>query len=185
MEIENLLEKAKTGDKIALETLICKLSPIRKSICAKFPYLPRKDLEQDLILLLIEGIEKYQPGKSTFTWFVKQHSYYYALELTKQRKKELEMTQIKPKEGEIDPLETLTDGTTIEENYEKEVRNKDLIKAINTLEPIERYVIFFYYFRDYKIKEIARKLNLSPSTISKTKSKALRKLRISLHCLRP
>ncbi len=179
MEIPKLVRKSQQGDKIALKNLIERLSPIRKAICAKFPTLPREDLEQDLILIIIEALKDYKPGKSTFQWYVKQKSHYYALDQTKKRKLELEMTMPKS-EDDTDPLENLTDGMTLEDIYEIKIKSKDLIEAIKTLDPKERYIIYFYYFRDYSLKEIGEKLNLSQGTISKHKTKALRKLKRNL-----
>ena len=58
--------------------------------------------------------------------------------------------------------------------------NLNLYLALKSLSAIEQTVIFLLYSEDFSSKEVSKILNLHISTVSKVKSRSLRKLRKNL-----
>lgn len=177
MEINDLVIRSKAGDVGALECLIERLSPIRRAVCARFPGLSREDLDQDLILLLIDSLDEYVVERSNFSWFIKQRSQFYALDLAKRLKREREFVEFVSGNDEWNILEGLSDGVSAEDVFEESQWSRALVRGINFLELAERYVIYFYYYRGKTLREIGADLGKSVSWVSKVKSRGIGKLR--------
>lgn len=178
MEINELVVRAKDGDVGALEILIERLAPIRRAVCARFPALSSEDLDQDLVVLLIDSLGEYVDERSNFSWFIKQRSQFYALDLAKKRKRELEMSY-SVSDDEVYVWEGISDGVMVEDVFEELQWSRELMRAIGMLDSVERYVIYFYYYRGKTLREIGEDLGRSASWVSKVKSKGVRKLKNS------
>lgn len=57
------------------------------------------------------------------------------------------------------------------------VHGEKLGQALSSLVPREREIILLYFFLGIKYEEIARLINLNPSTVSRRRKAAMRKLR--------
>lgn len=60
---------------------------------------------------------------------------------------------------------------------EENCNNEKLSKAIRKLTEKQRKVIIQYYYKNKKLKEIAKEMNTSESAVDKLKSKAIEKLK--------
>lgn len=57
------------------------------------------------------------------------------------------------------------------------VHGRELGQALVSLVPRDREIILLYFFLDIKHEEIARLMNINPSTVSRRRKAAMRKLR--------
>lgn len=62
-------------------------------------------------------------------------------------------------------------------SWEDNCKNAELTKAIERLTEKQRKVIIQYYYKNKKLKEIAKEMNISESAVVQLKNKAIEKLR--------
>ena len=62
-------------------------------------------------------------------------------------------------------------------NYYFEPEEIGVFKELSKLKPIYRNIIYFYYYEGYKIKEIAKILNLKENTVNSNLTRARKKLK--------
>ena len=89
---------------------------------------------------------------------------------------------VTPEEDELDPLSFISDGISIEEEYNSDVAKSTFFEVFDTLSELERKVLILRTgcFTDeppMKTKGIAEKLNVSKDTVIRTYTVALHKLR--------
>lgn len=60
---------------------------------------------------------------------------------------------------------------------EEKCKNEELVKALKQLTEKQRKVIIQYYYKNKKLKEIAKEMNKDESTVRKLKDRAIEKLR--------
>lgn len=60
---------------------------------------------------------------------------------------------------------------------EEKCKNEELVKALKQLTEKQRKVIIQYYYKNKKLKEIAKDMNKDESTVRKLKDRAIEKLR--------
>lgn len=75
--------------------------------------------------------------------------------------------------------ESLADTDDFSHSFlsEEDCRNEELTKAIKKLTEKQKKVIIQYYYKNKKLKEIAKEMNISESAVDKLKSKAIEKLK--------
>ncbi|MFH0795089.1 MAG: FliA/WhiG family RNA polymerase sigma factor [bacterium] len=77
------------------------------------------------------------------------------------------------------PLESLVAPETCDPRYiyARKERRRLLKRIVEGLPPVERYVVWFYYFEEITMRKIGELLGVSESRISQIHSKAVRRLR--------
>ena len=60
---------------------------------------------------------------------------------------------------------------------EEKCKNEELVKGLKQLTEKQRKVIIQYYYKNKKLKEIAKEMNKDESTVRKLKDRAIEKLR--------
>lgn len=64
-----------------------------------------------------------------------------------------------------------------ESDFNFETEELEILKELSKLKPIYRNIIYLYYYEGYKIKEIAKILNLKENTVSSNLIRARNKLK--------
>lgn len=173
-----MVEKAKAGDKKALEEIIERLQPLLVSSIKRYYNKSDEyeDLMQDGNLKIIESINDYDKAKGVnFLGFVKFNIKYLYLDKHKERTHQsLNQTT---GDGESEIMDLLQDEEIdFLENIIKAEERKDLIKLLKELTPRQRQVIELYYGRKMSIGDIANELGLAYRTVVNTKTRALEKM---------
>lgn len=177
MSINELVSSAKNGDKVALYNLIAVLKPIRKSLISKFSKFDSEDLDQDLILVLIECVDSFLEGECSFQWYVREKSRYFCLDLAKEMGC-LSLDEVD--DNGISFMDMIDSGEVLEDLvFDFNLREKVLLE-VSRLEPKVRFVIYFHFFKEFSLKEIAEKMNVSVSTVFRLKEKGVKVLKKSL-----
>lgn len=174
-----MVEKAKSGDKEALEEIIERLQPLLVSSIKRYYNKSDEyeDLMQDGNLKIIESINDYDKDKGVnFLGFIKFNIKYLYLDKHKERFHQSLNQQIG--DGETELIDLLV-GEEIDflENIIKVEERKDLIKALKKLTERQREIIQLYYGENMSIGDIANELGLAYRTVVNTKTRALEKLK--------
>ncbi|WP_054251449.1 sigma-70 family RNA polymerase sigma factor [Neofamilia massiliensis] len=149
--------------------------PLRKSLCRKFYYLGAEDLNQDLIVLTLEALKTYEESEARLPYYIKKLCTWYCLDQAKAFKNHLSL-----EEKDEDGFE-LKDKVPADEDLEKtyeEIERRDFIREkLKVLEEDEAFVIKGYYFKNIPLKDLAKEMDLSPTSVSRIHKKAIKKLR--------
>lgn len=175
-EIRESWIRARTGDLDATIRLIELLAPIRKSLISKYSApSDREDDEQDLVILLMELIHTYDGESSSFQWYARERSRYHMLDKLKEEKL-ISLDEETP-EGEA----LLYNLTSEEDLVDRilDVKNTEELLAdfVNQLSALHQDIVRLKFYRNYRGKEISKKLNISESKVSRELKRALRILR--------
>lgn len=151
--------------------LIEKYKPLRYSIIKQFPKLDREDLDQELILTMIEGLEDYEESYSDFSYFLKLISRYKALDLLKKEENHLSIETVVAEDGEsVRIIDLLESDENVEIDIERKEKYSILYDSIDMLGNFEKEIIYLYYFKNLSLKEIGKITKKSESTISRMKT---------------
>jgi RNA polymerase sigma factor (sigma-70 family) len=184
MEIEKLVELAKTGDKKALEEILLRFRPLLIKLSKSTFILGYED--EDLIqtgyIFIINIIEKYDSKKGTsFTAYVScalRNNFYN--EIRNKVKLKVE-TSINAK---IDETWEIVDLISSEEDIQEDLVKKEtytlLSEALKRLSKEERELLNFVYFNNGSITKYAKINGVKYITCVKRKTRALEKLKIFL-----
>lgn len=175
---DELLDKAKKGDKIATEKIINKLKPLIISSIRRYFNKPNEyeDLVQDGILTILECINDYEPLKGVhFLGYVKAKLRYLYLDKHKVKIHHSLNEVVGDEDDELMDLLASEDKGPLELILDKE-ECRNLVEAFNSLTGRQRQVIILYYVENMKIEDIAKKLGVSYRTVVNTKTKAIEKL---------
>lgn len=178
-----LVEKAKDGNREAMEEVIERLQPLLISSIRRYYNKPKEydDLIQDGNLKIIESINDYDKGKGVhFLGYIKMNIKFLYLDKHKERSCESLNRPIGC--GEIEVIDLLLrEEVDFLENIIKAEDNIKLNNGLKVLTPRQREVIYLYYGRKMSIGHIARKLGVAYRTVVNTKSRALDKLEKELN----
>lgn len=150
-----LIEKAKKGNKSALNTLLTDNLPILKGYVIKTTgdINIAQDVVQDTLLKAILNISKFQPNAKFSTWLIKIAINIYSDYLRKQHPTEL-----------IE--ETLEDKSqTVEETAISNFEYKQIAEIIKRLPAEKRSVFVLKHYYGYKYDEIAEIVNCPIGTV--------------------
>jgi RNA polymerase sigma factor (sigma-70 family) len=180
-ELNDLVIKAKNGDKYALEEIIEMLSPVIYKICSCY-FIKNYEIE-DLIQIgrmsVVKSIEKYNSNsKASFKTYAAsaiENNLKYLLRSEYKRNYEIS-SNITVEDG-ITLADCFQDEFNIEEDYCRKESYSTLYKYLNKLEPIYRDILYWVYIDGGKIKDYADRENISIEACRKRKSRALKKLR--------
>ncbi len=177
-DINYIIQESLKGDKYYQELLLKRLNPlIYKNIYLYYhPSNPIiEDLAQEGYLIILQSLKDYDEKKNVhFLQYIKIKLYYFyknysikhhkytilSLESLKEKGKELKSSLI----SQLDII------------IKKEERNS-LYKCLNELTNKEHEVLRLFYFEQYSIQEVSKKLNLKNRAVINIKYNAIKKLR--------
>lgn len=178
-ELEDLVMKAKMGDRKSKEIIVEKLTPlIIKSIRRNYNNINEfEDLLQEGRLQVLQCIEDYDVNRETyFAGYVQAMLRY--LYLNKHKAKKVTSLNVRVGEEEDGELiDLIADDVDIEEMIIEEEVRKDLYSTLEILTLRQKEVIYYFYFRQMAIKDIGDLLQISYRTVVNTKTQALDKIR--------
>jgi RNA polymerase sigma-70 factor (ECF subfamily) len=150
-----LIEKAKKGNKSALNTLLTDSLPVLKGYVIKMTgdINLAQDVVQDTMLKAVLNINRFQPNAKFSTWLIKIATNIYRDYLRKQHPLEL-----------IE--ETLEDRSqSVEETAISNYEYKEIMDIIQKLPPEKRSVFILKHYYGYKYDEIAEIVNCPVGTV--------------------
>ena len=151
----DLIEKAKKGNKSALNTLLTESMPVLKGYIIKMTgdINLSQDIIQDTMLKAVLNISKFEPKAKFTTWLIKISTNVYRDYLRKNRQSEV-----------LD--ETLEDKSPdTEEKAISDYEYKEILGIVNKLPPDKRSVFILKHYYGYKYEEIAEILNCPAGTV--------------------
>lgn len=157
MDEAALIEKAKSGDKFALNTLLTENYEILKGYSIKMTGNPYKaqDIIQETMLKAILKLDKFVPKAKFSTWLIKIATNIYRDDLRKN------------KFLSLDPPDTYDEKST--ENPEDEsIRNleyKEVMEVLQTLPYQKRACFILKHYYGYEYEEIAKILSCPVGTV--------------------
>lgn len=179
--IEDLILKAKNGDKFAMEQIINKYRGFIYK-CALSTYVKGYEVE-DLVQIgyisVLKAINKYTPKEGrNFTPYVTtaiKMEYYYLIR-QKARTNSEESTNKNIVPG-IELGDTFVDDYDLEEDVAKKMFIQKLKIAMKNLTYEEKDIIGWYFYKGKSLKEYAKLNNLTYGVTVFKKNSALKKLR--------
>lgn len=184
---KGLVNKAKAGDKKAMETLIEKLYPLIYSAIGRYKGgRDKEDLFQDACILIIEAVRDYDETRGApFLAFVKSRVYYGFLNLRKEDTSHLSLNQPFMENGGQSPIDLIEDGSQwAEELLIRDEVYKALGKALMALTEKQRQVVYAHFFQGKKLKDLAKSRDVHYKTVQRLKGRAIRELKNALKDLR-
>jgi RNA polymerase sporulation-specific sigma factor len=185
MEIENLVELAKMGDKEALEEILKRFKPllIKLSKTTFIMGYEGEDLIQTGYIFIINIIKKYDSKKGTsFTAYVScalKNNFYNEI------RNKVKLNAETSLNAKIDGTTEIVDFISSEENIEEDLIEKEtyglLLEALKKLSTEEQELLNFIYFNNGTITKYAELKNVKYITCAKRKTRALEKLRALLY----
>lgn len=150
-----LIEKAKKGNKSALNTLLTESLPILKGYAIKMSGDPNlaQDIVQDTMLKAVVNINKFEPKAKFSTWLIKISTNVYRDYLRKH----------KPTELIEDTLEDKSTG--VEEVAIANYEYKEIMNIIHKLPHDKRTAFILKHYYGYKYEEIAEIENCPVGTV--------------------
>lgn len=179
--MNNIIEKCKKNDKLAKEQLLYQLKNLVYMSIHKYYYGNDNfnDLVQDGYILILQSIDKFDKNKGVpYIGYIQQQLRFLYLNKNKKIKYINSLNyKISCDNKEIEIMELLKDEDV---NIEIDLINKESIKtlktAFNKLPKLQKQVIYMYYYKKMKLKDIAHILNIHYQTVYKLKRKGLKKL---------
>lgn len=150
-----LLNKARDGNKSALNTLLCNNLNILKGYVIKMtgdPHLAQ-DIIQDTLLKAVLNIKKFEPKARFSTWLIRIATNVFRDYLRKN----------KPLELIEDTLEDKTQN--VEDIASANIEYKEIMGIIQKLSPEKRYAFILKHYHGYKYEEIAQILDCPIGTV--------------------
>lgn len=174
-----MVEKARAGDREALGEIIESLQPLLISSIKRYYNKPKEydDLMQDGNLKIIESINDYDKDKGVhFLGYIKMNIKFLYLDKHKQRFHQSLNQQIG--DGETEMMDLLVEEEVdFLEDIVKEENREMLSRTLDLLTPRQRQVIELYYGKNMGIANIAKELGVAYRTVVNTKARALEKMR--------
>ncbi|MFZ5945972.1 MAG: RNA polymerase sigma factor [Bacillota bacterium] len=172
MTEQNLIKNLKKGQEEAFSQLLDTYGD--KILQTAFFYLKNREQAQDIcqevLLTVFKEIKKFKGESSLYTWLYRitvNKCYDYSKLKKNQYEKFIDIDDIKEKD-----LNQSTDEQVLNKIQQENIR-----KAIQKLEFTYREAIFFFYYQQLKIEEIAEILNCQSGTIKSRLSRGRERLR--------
>lgn len=178
-EINELLERCKSGNLEAKEKLLCKLKPLILASIRRYynKFEEYDDLIQEGYEIILKAIEEFDPNKGVhFLGYIKlQLKYHY---LNKHREKEYYSLNEPIGDGELELLDLIeSNEIDLLDHIIAKENGEILIKALNSLTKRQKQIIVEFYINELSMEEIAQKLNISYRTVVNTKTNGINNLR--------
>lgn len=178
-QYQSLVEKAKMGDKQAMEQLIKNMEPlIYSAICRYGRGEDREDLYQEACLLLIQSVYSYDSNRGVpFLIYIKSRIYYGIFNQTRNKTPHISIDE-PLEEGRTETLgDILEDAQArVEEKIVQIEEKRRLMEALNCLSQKQRQVIELHYFSGMKLKDVSKKRGVHYKGILRLKERALKTL---------
>lgn len=182
--MEELIIKAKQGDKNALEEILNKFQPlINKTVISFYIYgYDFEDIRQIAILGIIKAVNKFDITlMDSFPSYVKEvvrNSIYKEIEkATKHYYKNKESKEIATF---IDIKDIIDDGVDIQEDYIKKDNKKGLENAISLLKEEDRSLLKALYIENKTLKYYSEEKNIEYYKARYMKDKVIKTLKETL-----
>ena len=118
------------------------------------------DITQDVCMKIMKHIKSFKGSSELKTW-IYRIAYNEALQFLKSKKEFIELDVVEPYLGEPDTYDVDSESARV------------LVqKSIDTLSPLDKSIILFYYYDDLKIREIADIMKINENTIKTRLSRA-------------
>ena len=118
------------------------------------------DITQDVCMKIMKHIKSFKRNSELKTW-IYRIAYNETLQFIKSKKEFIELDVVEPYLGEPDMYEIDAEST------------RTLVqKSIDSLSPLDKSIILFYYYDDLKIREIADIMKINENTIKTRLSRA-------------
>ena len=124
-----------------------------------------EDVLHDSFIKVARFAKSYKPGTSPYGWLMKIV-----------RNTALDFLRAKKIRAEVSS-DKLFSLSSLDYSPERRENAIALEQAISKLEPNEKKIIYFVYYLDTTVREIAKELNISKSAVQRLKEKAEEKLR--------
>lgn len=177
-DINYIIQESLKGDKICLELLLKRLTPLIYKNIYKY-YQPSNPVTEDLLqegyIIILQSLKEYDAKRNVhFLQYVKIRLFYFYVNYYKKSIKysTLSIESLNRREKEI-KSDTLNHIDAIILNDEKAT----LYKCMNELSQKEQTILNLFYFQQLSIKQISEKLHLKYRTVINMKSNAIKKLR--------
>ena len=173
-----LVEKAKNGDRKAMEEIIEKLQPLLISSIRRYYNKPKEyeDLIQDGNIKIMESINDYDRDKAVyFLGYIKMNIKF--LYLDKHKEKIHGSLNETLEGGQLERIDLLA-GEDIDflEDIIKKEEEIELENSFEILTPRQRRIVYLYYGKDMSIGQISSELGIAYRTVYNIKTRALKKL---------
>ena len=136
-EERKLIEKAKGGDRKAMEDLMDRYEPLFRKLCAGETRMDWEDIRQDLAVSFLEGVRAFTPERGTyFPYYIRQRLYWEKVHLVERmmRRRSVELQSLAgieniadESEGGRDHLEVLKE---IAADLPLSKKERDLLSAL-------------------------------------------------------
>ncbi|PAB59377.1 sigma-70 family RNA polymerase sigma factor [Anaeromicrobium sediminis] len=177
-KMKDLLESAKVGNQDSKLKIVENLRPLIISSIKKYNYNNElfEDLYEDGKVEILKSINEFKENKNTpFLGYVKMKLKY--MYLNKSNKKTLDTVPIEKRHGKESLLEILDSGENSEDILIKKENTDEILKAIEKLDMNSRKIIYLYYVKNMKLKDICVTLDLTYYSGAKMKERAIKKIR--------
>lgn len=186
-DLEQLVRKAKAGDKQAKEKLIFAFRPLILTTIQKYVY-DQKDYEdayQDAVCVFLEALRDFElDAQVYFQVFIRSRLTNY---FKKRREGRFERSvkaeesldrQVKGEDDAITLIELILDpeADVAEACLQKE-RNRRLVRAFEKLPARQREAFQYFYLQKGNLTELAKAEGVNPSMMTRACRSAFRKLR--------
>lgn len=170
IQLNNYLTVLKNGNADILDAIYMlvggRMYALAKSISGSNS--DAEDVVHDSLIKIVQKIHKYKDGTNAYAWIMK---------ITRNTALDLLRKKSVRAEENIDEFFNLT-----EQNYDEDKKDTAIVleTAVKKLEENEKKMIYYSYYLDMTVREIAKITGISKSTVARTIEKAEQKLKIYL-----
>jgi RNA polymerase sigma-70 factor (ECF subfamily) len=170
---KNYIKRLKAGHEDALDYIIDNYLPLVKGAVYKVLGVFKDEglLEEcinDVFLSVWNNAGKFQGDNTNFKQWIFAVSKFRAIDFYRKKIKNAEMI--------LDAIEISSEKSIEDEIVTKE-NEKEILKLINELEPMDREIFILKFFLGYKAEEIAIKLNVTKASIDNRIYRGKKKLK--------
>ncbi|MCI0514394.1 sigma-70 family RNA polymerase sigma factor [candidate division KSB1 bacterium] len=179
----NLIEKIKTGDKIAFRRLVEKYQPKLYRLALDLTSDPddAEDLSQEVFIKIFKNIQQFRMESQVSSWLYRIAVNTY---LSKKRLKIFSIIKSERKFIKSDGVLTEIPDDRAALNTERQAASALLQQriqaALSKLSTREKVVFVLRHYHDYTMKEIARDLRLAEGTVKSLLFRAIKKMQVAL-----
>ena len=178
---KNYIKRLKKQKEDALEYVVDKYLPLIKGVTYKvLSPLNNKDIIEecinDIFLSIWNNSDKFTGESEDFKKWICAIAKFRAIDYYR---KEVKKTEISLDTSMVDI--SMADKTMVEDEVIEAEEKSELIKIINTLDPIDRDIFIKKYFLGKKSKDIALELGVTKASVDNRISRGKKKLKTKLN----
>jgi|LSQX01.3.fsa_nt_gb RNA polymerase sporulation-specific sigma factor len=182
-KLKGLVEKVKGGDNNSAEELLGKLKPLIISCANKYgnKSIDKEELIQEGYLETLTRIHDYDDSRGIpFLGYLKVRLRYFFMNYFRGEKIVAFSIdkKIRTEEGNISIVNIIPDKEAdVFEEYIRNETSREIYNAIDKLSSKQRKVIILYYYKGWKIGEIAKEMKTHYMSVVRLKQRAIKKMR--------